>query len=132
MQLLDAVELVLRRYCAEAWFRIDVDPAAIPPATVDARSFASAFELAEPDAGALLGAQDPEARRTAQDLIRLALESRHRADLAAVNAVAIAQLGAEFVQLRGTNGQFERVDRCAREVEDLGRQALDDQEGHNG
>ncbi|NPD06537.1 hypothetical protein HN031_17820 [Nocardioides sp. zg-1308] len=131
-RLLDSVELVLGRYCAETWFRIEVDPATVPPATVDMRSFAAAFGLAESDAAALLGADDPDARRTARAVVKLALESRHRPDLASVNAVAIASLGAEFVLLRCTNGQFERVDRCAREVEDLGRQALNAQEGQHG
>lgn len=130
-QLLDSVALVLGRYCAEAWFSMGVDPAAVPPTSVDVRSFAAAFGLAESDAAALFGATDPDARRTARAVVKLVLESRHRPDLASVNAVALASLGAEFVLLRGTNGQFERVDRCAREVEDLGRQALNAQEGQH-
>lgn len=130
-QLLEAVELVLRRYCARTWFRSQIDPSQFPPVMVDAGSLAAAFGITESEAAALLGDHDADARRTSQELVRLALESRHRSELQAVNVLALVQLGAEFVVLRGTQGQFERLSRCALQVEDLGRQALNDQKDHH-
>jgi hypothetical protein len=114
--LKNRVEQALRRYCDQAWYAAGVDPAGIEVPPPAAQSLATALDLTEAEAVALVTAARGTLPATALQLI---VEGLRNDSFTGVDSRELARLTCEWAALSSADGQQERLARLARTTSDL-------------